>query len=414
MVTRLLPLMLLALGIAPALFAAELDRDAAWIERSNALMQQAREGRLQIDLAPAPDPQMMERQRAAASALERESTALIARTPVEAPLGAMSPIEPSPQPQPVQDAWYLFVSLSMPKEELRQSLTLSSAQPGLVVVFRGMRATQQYGDFVKELSSLMQGLDPPPQLQLDPVHFQKAHVQAAPLLVHYEHERETARVAGLTDPAWANRRIAEGDRGDLGTRGTLYPLIEIDLLAEMQQRLADYDWEGAKKRSVANYFASVELVELPRAQRDRDRAVDPTVEAVDDILGANGEVIIARGTKVNPLATVPFKQKLVIFDAADPRQVEFALTQREPVTQRRVTFIASHLDRAAGMEGLEQVMVKLQHTVSLLTPAIATRFALEHVPSTVEADGLSFKVREFALSANQEGRDDARDHAKAQ
>src|SRR3546814_2783426 len=64
---------------------------------------------------------------------------------------------------------------------------------------------------------------------------------------------------------------------------------------------------------------------LVRASAARRWSFDPTITLETDIRGAKGELIHARGTRVNPLDSVPLRSDLLFFDGDDPDQLAWAL-----------------------------------------------------------------------------------------
>ena len=66
---------------------------------------------------------------------------------------------------------------------------------------------------------------------------------------------------------------------------------------------------------------------LVRASAARRWSFDPTITLETDIRGPKGELIHARGTRVNPLDSVPLRAELLFFDGDDPEQLAWALSQ---------------------------------------------------------------------------------------
>ena len=91
---------------------------------------------------------------------------------------------------------------------------------------------------------------------------------------------------------------------------------------------------------------------------------------------------------------LPFSQRLVVFDATDPAQIGTARRLGASAGGRRVTYLATRLDRSRGWQGLEALEDTLDAPVYVLTPEERARFALERVPAYVEAVGRAFRVTE--------------------
>jgi conjugal transfer pilus assembly protein TraW len=152
-----------------------------------------------------------------------------------------------------------------------------------------------------------------------------------------------------------------------------------------------------KTRALERAFDHLHLERLPIATEDRTRLIDPTLTAAAEIRLPDGAMLVAAGESVNPLAQLPFTQRLVVFDATDPRQVAFAQAQANEPSSKANLFLITDLPRAQGWAELAQIMTQLDRRVFLLTPMVRQRFALERVPTLVEAEGLRFRVTETAM-----------------
>ena len=120
---------------------------------------------------------------------------------------------------------------------------------------------------------------------------------------------------------------------DYGQQGTVWPVVEPDLLAAIHARLVHLEASGEtarlnadlKRRTIARVNRPVPVDGLARASEVRRWSFDPTITVDADIADDKGRVIIARGTRVNPLDTVPLRSPLVFLDGDDRAQVEWAL-----------------------------------------------------------------------------------------
>ena len=160
-----------------------------------------------------------------------------------------------------------------------------------------------------------------------------------------------------------------------------------------------------KTRALARAFDQLHFESLPVATEDRTRWVDPTLTAAADIRLPDGTLLVAAGETINPLAQLPFTQRLVIFDAGDRRQLSFARERASEVSDQPTTFLLTGLSRKDGWAELGRVMAQLERRVYLLTPALRERFAVERVPAEIEAEGLRFRVAETAMRGTLEHAD---------
>lgn len=124
---------------------------------------------------------------------------------------------------------------------------------------------------------------------------------------------------------------------DLGRVGPVWPVAEPDLLALIQSRLEEKQRSGELARIQAEFEArSRRTLESPapvaglaRTRTPRSFLFDPTVSAPDTVRDPEGKVLVAAGTRVNPLNYVSLSQPLIFFDARDRDQVKTALALRQ-------------------------------------------------------------------------------------
>lgn len=120
---------------------------------------------------------------------------------------------------------------------------------------------------------------------------------------------------------------------DFGQQGAVFPVIERDLLEQIHARLAALEKSGEtrrlneelKRRTAARVNRPVPVADLVRASAVRRWSFDPTITLETDIRGAKGELLHARGARVNPLDSVPLRSELLFFNGDDPDQLAWAL-----------------------------------------------------------------------------------------
>ncbi len=288
----------------------------------------------------------------------------------------------------------VLVSPSLGAAQLKEIFAFASDTPRSRVAFRGVAEDESLMDFVRQVHGLLAGLDPVPEVVLDPTPFAAAGTNIAPVLLAHGPDSELARVAGLADPLWLRSRVLAGERGDLGVLGPVKPVTEPDLIEELQRRLAALDLEKLRERALERYWQRVTFQELPVASEHRTREIDPTITAPRDLRSADGTLLVRAGEILNPLDRLPFTHRLVVFDATDERQVATARRLGREAGDRCVLYLATRLERTRGWDGLSSVEDALDAPVYLLTPDVRARFALEQVPAFVEARGRVFVVVE--------------------
>ena len=296
----------------------------------------------------------------------------------------------------------IYVSQAMGEGGLREAMAFAAGRADTVLVLRGPLK----GQTVSQLQALLGGYvkdqavkhDPIPNIEVDPTVFTEHQITAAPTMEKLDASGNVvASVRGVLDPAWIDREVAAGRKGDLGARGQTYPVTEIDMLEAFQQKAREFDWEGWKKRAGEDYWKKTAFTELARATVHRVREIDPTVVVPKDIVTPDGKVIARAGDSFNPLESVGFHQTLVIYDATDPAQVAFARQALADARGGKVKLITTSVDREKGADGYVDMEFEMKHPVYMLNTAVRDTFHLERVPSTVTATKNRFVITEVPV-----------------
>jgi conjugal transfer pilus assembly protein TraW len=316
--------------------------------------------------------------------------------PSTASVGEPLPITATPITGPAEKVSItVLVSSSLGDAQLKDIFALAAGRPDVRVAFRGVAKDESLKDFVRRVHALLAGLEPPPDVVIDPKPFRNAHAEVVPLLIATGPDGEVARVAGLADPAWLRAQVLAGARGDLGVRAPVRSVVEPDMIEEIQRRLAALDLKELRDRALGRFWQRAALETLPVATARRERTVDPTLVAAAAVHAPDGTVLVPAGATTNPLDHLPFTRRLVVFDASDPRQVALARTLGRAGDGRRVVYLTTRSERASAWDGWTAVEDALDAPVYLLTPDVRARFAIERVPSLVEAHGRVFVVTEL-------------------
>jgi conjugal transfer pilus assembly protein TraW len=116
---------------------------------------------------------------------------------------------------------------------------------------------------------------------------------------------------------------------DYGSFGETFPIQETNLLEYLRERLlkassSEHELVSQKLMQLAK---EPKALKLPNAKHDRSFLYDPTIVAKTEIKDGNGEVIIERGTKYNPLDLQRLPNQLLFFDATQAAQLAWAKRQ---------------------------------------------------------------------------------------
>jgi conjugal transfer pilus assembly protein TraW len=183
---------------------------------------------------------------------------------------------------------------------------------------------------------------------------------------------------------------------DYGQHGAVFPIIEEDLLRVIQQRLLAMKASGAidraNRRLVARTEARVRrparVPGISAATATRRWTIDPTIIVAKDLHDARGAVIVPAGTRVNPLDTVPLRQKLVFLDGDDPHQLAWARAHTTALNAKLILVGGSPFD----------LMKAEQRRFYFDQAGTLTRhFSIRAVPALVEQQGRALRVTEFAV-----------------
>jgi len=137
--------------------------------------------------------------------------------------------------------------------------------------------------------------------------------------------RQARRTLAATAMLWSLCATAQ----DLGVIGPVYPIAEPSLLEVILSKLREAEKSGALARMQRETQARVKrgienptpVATITKTTKARSFYYDPSIVVPYAITDAEGKVIVAPGTKVNPLDTVSLSKQLLFIDARDPAQV---------------------------------------------------------------------------------------------
>jgi conjugal transfer pilus assembly protein TraW len=377
--------------------AQAVQAEEAWLQRSQAILQ-ALEGHSRpdwlngqserLDVKHQAQQVLDASQASQAEALSTRSTTMASNLP---------------RTRSNKPLTLLFVSFSLGDSALKSIFEEAAGRDDVLLVFRGPKPSQKLPALMADLKRLLKGIEPLPNIVIDPTRFQRWSVTSVPDIVVEQDGKTHLHVRGVSSLSWLDEQIKAGKQGDLGTMGDVGEITEIDLLEEIKRRMAAIDWKQKQQQAIARFWVQQKFEELPVTQEDRDRTVDLTITAPRDLTAPNGQLIIRAGQTVNPLDKMPFGLCLMVFDATVPAQVELIRHQSCQDKQARVMYLATSLPRQSGWDSLQRLETALQAPVYLLTPDVRRRFQLQNVPAIVEQSGNRLLVRERKLPVSTPG-----------
>lgn len=183
---------------------------------------------------------------------------------------------------------------------------------------------------------------------------------------------------------------------DYGQAGATFPIVEPDLLAQIRARLNHLEQSGEtarlnaelRRRTIARVNRPNPVAGLQRASAERHWTFDPTIALDADIADDKGRVILATGTRVNPLDTVPLRQKLVFLDADDPAQLNWALGAFRPAEAKLILVAGAPL---------ELMKAKQRRFYFDQGGSLVAHFGIRAVPAIVEQQGRRLSISEHPI-----------------
>lgn len=193
--------------------------------------------------------------------------------------------------------------------------------------------------------------------------------------------------------------VAHAVAMELGVIGPTYEISEPHLLQMIEERLREKERSGELQRLVEQTRdRGIETVKHPPpvaglhpTETARTYYVDPSFTLDRNILGPQGELLFAAGTRKNPLEVVSLSRYLLFFDARDPRQVGRA-RQLMASYRGRVKPILVGGSYLALMKSWRIPIYYDQH--GLLT----RRLGIAQVPALVSQEGLRLRIDELELA----------------
>lgn len=138
---------------------------------------------------------------------------------------------------------------------------------------------------------------------------------------------------------------------DLGTQGTTFDIIELDLLKMMSKRLHAAEADGSidrlnhefAERAQKKIMNPPAVLGVTDTTKPRTWLYDPSIIVPQDYADQNGQVFAHKGDKINPLEREPtYNDVLVFINGKDAAQVKFAMAQKRKYGAERVRLILTN------------------------------------------------------------------------
>ena len=200
-----------------------------------------------------------------------------------------------------------------------------------------------------------------------------------------------AGLSFLVSPAWPE---------DLGQVGPVYPVAEPDLLELIQSRLQQKQNSGElarierdfRDRSRRSIESPQPVAGLVRTRTPRTYHFDPSVTVSETLRDHEGKVLVAAGTRVNPLDFVSLSNHLIFFDARDSAQAQKAMSLRGHYQGR------AHLILTGGsyIDFMKRFDVRVYFDQQGL---LVRRLGIRQVPALVTQEGKRLRIDELKVGS---------------
>lgn len=183
---------------------------------------------------------------------------------------------------------------------------------------------------------------------------------------------------------------------DLGKVGPTYPIAETDMLKLIEERLREKEKSGeleklqqeAVKRSLNSVKNPKPVAGLGKSTKTRTFYYDPSITVQSNITDATGKIIVAAGTRVNPLDYVSMTRHLLFFDGRDKSQVKLA----EKLILHYQGKIKPILTGGSYIELMRQWKTQIYYDQS---GALVRKLGIERVPALVSQEERRLRVDEI-------------------
>ena len=187
---------------------------------------------------------------------------------------------------------------------------------------------------------------------------------------------------------------------DYGQQGATFPVMEVDLLRVIEARLQAAQASGRiaamqqdmQRKADLRVRRPLPVAGITIARQRRAWTFDPSITVQQDITDGRGRLIIAKGTRVNPLNTVPMRTSLVFIDGDDPAQVRWAVGSTTALNAKVI------LVKGAPLALMDSTQRRLYFDQG---GKLTGKFGITHVPAVVEPAGKVLKITELPVPSSR-------------
>ena len=188
---------------------------------------------------------------------------------------------------------------------------------------------------------------------------------------------------------------------NLGAIGTVYPIAETDFIQQMQDHFKQKDWAHWRTQQTEMLQAAADrptpVSGLHPALHTHHWLMDPSFVVPVDIRNAHGQVLLAAGSRWNPLKHVHWTHTLIFFDGDNPQQVAWAIALDQQLQGNdRLILVNGSLQETA-RQFTKQQTLKKPHLYFDQGGRLTQRLQITQTPATVTQVGEWLEVTEVAV-----------------
>lgn len=168
--------------------------------------------------------------------------------------------------------------------------------------------------------------------------------------------------------------------------GPTFPIAEPDTLSEIEAAASSTDWQRWMRKAPKDYSA-FDSAKLPRNREPGSVLFDPTYTLAEDLVNERGDVLVARGTQVNALATIRLPGRYIVIGST-PEDYRWLDDVARPGSRDKVLVASSNVLTEREATG---------RTLYALDERFIERFGLTGIPSIVQQEGPMLRVERYVL-----------------
>jgi conjugal transfer pilus assembly protein TraW len=297
----------------------------------------------------------------------------------------------------------VFISSSMSKVNIR-SLLEEAKNIRASILLRGFidNSFVKTTNYIQEYYSKDQDLG---GILIDPESFKDFNVDSVPTFVLLEKSSKKGnkyrKLVGNITLSAASEILKKAPSDDvlanLGIYGTSFEIKEQDFEEMILGKLALLKTQG--KIDEFNKALTIKITKriqnppkisgIEKARKNRKFLVDLSKVISQDIKDIRGNVIVKKGTRVNPLSHTEFSKDIYFIDGDDPKQIDWLKEQNGNSSNRIVILIGGR-----PIELQEELKERIYFD---LRGDFSTKFNITKVPSIVRASKNMAEVEEVAI-----------------